>query len=317
MQPTRVAGRIRLPGVITDESGRYALTQLNETVLWRYDRRWRSVSMHQPFGDMPFTSVEGKHHLAVISQPNPGGEIAVSIRAVAHPEIVLATGTFIDTWVFEGEPSLWALVPEYILISQKDGRTGLLRIADNAEIDILEGFDTPHAVAQVPNSRLVVLAGPASYTVYDAVAERSIRHFELAGGNQKPMLRFRNSEELWLNDVDTMLKVETKSFEVVDAAGSDVGEHTHVDTPTEKLGGFGRWTFAAENELCVVTRPNVGDVLVLDGVSMLPVARGIFNRGLPIEAMLMGRNTIIATDIQGRPLRTRSRRVTVNFETGE
>jgi hypothetical protein len=312
--------------VIVDESGRYVHTQLNETTLWRYDRRWRKVSMCQPYGDKAFTTIDGKHHFAVVHQAEPGGEVEVTLRSAADPEAVLATGRFVDTWIFEGEPKLWGRVPEYIITKQKDGNSALLRIEDDAEVDPLEGFESAHTVVAVPNSRLVVVGGAGSYTVYDPVAMRAIRHYQLAGGNQLPFMRFRNDEELWLNDVDTMLKIETKQFEVIDAAGSDIGEtegpsEGQTEGPSEgpiegpkELGGFGRWTFAAGNELCVVTRPNVGDVLVLDAVSMLPVARGVLSRGLPLEAVLIGRNTIVATDVEGKPLRTRLRRVTINFE---
>jgi len=300
--------------VIVDDSGRYVLTQLNGTTLWRYDRRWRSVETYRPYGDVEFSVVEGKHHLATVSQPEAGGEIEVVVRSPKSPADALASAKYIDTWLFDGDSPMWANVPEYVITRQKDGQNGLLRIEDDAEIDPLEGFEGAHAIAQVPNSRLVVIAGPGAYTVYDPIARRAIRHYQLASGNQSPSLRFRNEEELWLNDVDTMLKIETRQFEVIDAAGSEVEHHVEEEIPG-KLGGFGRWTFAADNELCVVTRPNVGDVLVLDVVSMLPVARGVFAKGVPIEAALVGRNTVVAVDAGGRPLRTRLKKVAVNFET--
>jgi hypothetical protein len=308
--------------VIVDESGRYVSTQLNENVLWRYDRRWRGVTMHQPYGDSAFTTIDGLHHFAVVHQPEAGGEIEVTLRTAKDPATVLATARFVDAWVFEGEPQLWGLVPEYVVTKQKDGTNGLLRIEDDAEVDPLEGFDGAHVVVGVPDSRLVVVGGPASYTVYDPVAARAIRRYELAGGNQAPSMKFRNGEELWLNDVDTMLKIETKQFEVIDAAGSETSETSEIADPADGLpggagddsGGFGKWNFAAGNELCVVTRPEVADVLVLDTVSMLPVARGVFKSGRPTEALLLGRNSIVATDVSGAALRARLRKVPVQID---
>lgn len=284
------------------------LTQLNATTLWQYDARWRKVQTLQPYGEAGFTVVEGKHHLAVIAQSEAGGEIEVTVRSARSPEDVLATGRFIDTWVFEGDSQAWAMVPEYIITTKQDGTKGLLRIADDAEIDPLEEFEPALEVVAVPNSRLVIIASSGAYTVYDPIAARAIRHFQLAGGNPEPTLRFRNNDELWVNDIDTMLKIETREFEeVLDAAGSDIEqEDTH--------GGFGRWTFAAGNELCVVTRPSVGDVLVLDVISMLPIARGVFSNGVPVEAVLVGRNTVVAVDVDGRALRTRVKKVAINFE---
>jgi len=302
--------------VIVDESGRYVLTQLNENTLWRYDRRWRRSTTYQPYGQTTFSVIEGKHHLATVLQREAGGELEVKVLSPTAPDVAIGTATYVDTWVFEGAPQVWANVPEYIITRQKDGTNGLLRIEDDAETDPLEGIETVHQVAQVPGSRLVVLSGPGTYTVYDPVATRSIRHFELAGKNEVPNLRFRNEEELWINDLDTMLKVETRQFEVADAAGSDV-EAADGGEPSREHGSFGRWTFAAANELCVVTRPTVGDVLVLDVVSMLPVARGIFRRGTPLEAMLVGRNSIVAVDADGNRLGTRLKKVAINFEAPE
>jgi hypothetical protein len=302
--------------VIVDESGRYVSTQLNENILWRYDRRWRSVTMHQPYGDSVFTTIAGPHHFAVVNQPDAGGQIEVTLRPASDPAQVVATARFVDTWVFEGEPQAWAWVPEYIVTRQADGSNGLLRIEDDAEIDSLEGFGAAHSIVGVPDSRLVIIGGPASYSVYDPVAGRTIRHFELAGGNQAPTMRFRNGEELWLNDVETMLKIETKQFEVVDAAGSEMGAQPGSEATTHQ-GGFGGWNFAARNELCLVARPGLGDVLVLDAVSMLPVARGVFKSGRPTEAMLLGRNSLVATDESGTALRTRLRKVPLPAITPE
>jgi hypothetical protein len=299
--------------VLLDESGRYALTQLNESTLWRYDRRWRGVAAFQPHGDAAVRVIEGTHHFLVVHQSEPGGEIEVTVRPAAAPEVVLATGRFVDAWHFEGDSQAFGKVPDYVLVEQSDGSPALLRIADDAEIDALEGFDSVVDVAHVPDSRLVVISGVAAYTVYDPAISKAIRHFELAGGNPTPMMGFRNGEELWMNDTDTMLKIETRQFEVQDAAGSQIDASVDPET-AEPLGRFGRWTFAAGNELCVVTRPEMGDVLVLDGVSMLPVARGIFDRSSPFDAVLSGRNSIVAVDARGKALRTRLRRVKIHFE---
>lgn len=305
--------------MIADESGRYVLTQLNDKTLWRYDHRWRKVDTYEPYGDAGFSAIEGEHHVGLVSQPEAGGEIEVTVRSAKNPTGILATARFMDTWVFEGQSQMWAAIPEYFLTQKKDGSRGLLRIADDAEIDPLEDFEAVLSVEAVPNSRLVVIASPGAYTVYDPIATRAIRHFKLAGENPTPRLRFRNNDELWVNDVDTMLKIETRQFEeVLDAAGSDI-EPSDIE-PSEigqegVHGGFGRWNFARENELCVITRPSVGDVLVLDAISMLPVARGVFSTGVPLDVILVGRNSVVAVDAGANLLRTRVKRVAMRFET--
>lgn len=301
--------------MILDETGRYALTQLNESTLWRYDMRWRGVTMHQPYGDNPITTVEGTHYVLVVHQANDGSDITATVRGPRDLEVVLASGTFNDgKWSFEGEVDYWEKVPEYIIVKRADGGPALVRLADDADIDPLEGFKSALRVSHVPDSRLVVIAGEGAYTVYDPIARRAIRHYELSGKNSNPYLRFRNADELWINDTDTMLKLDTKKFQVVDAAGSETGsEDVDQSKLPPDLGNFGRWTFAADNELCVVTRPNMGDVLILDGVTMLPVGRGIFGQVRPIDALLAGRNKIVAVDEKGFGHRARTRRVNIRF----
>jgi hypothetical protein len=296
--------------MITDPGQRFALAKVGDTHLWRYDKRWWSTRLIEPAEGEPFTFVEGRHHAIVVVERD--GRIDVSVRGPADPETPLATGSFDGKWVFEGNSQMWSTVPDFILVND-----GLLRIADDATIDPLDGFVDVVSVTPVPDSRLVVITSNGAYTVYDAVARRSIRHYELTGKNPSPVARFRNDDELWLSDRGTMLKLDTKQFEVIDAAGTELdgeaGPEKEGEGRDPSLEELGPWALVANGELCAVTRPNLGDVLLLDGLSMLPVARAVFAPAIPTDAILMGRNLMVAVDERGGARRARSRPVRINF----
>lgn len=298
--------------MISDTTQRYLLAKVGDK-LWRYDARFRTYKFIPVADGAPFDVIEGNIALAVVVHDEEQDQIVVTVRAPKEPENALATGVFQDgKWSFIGDKQAWELVPEYILIPRSDVHSDLLRIEDGAEIDDLEDVDNVHDVVHIPNSRLVLLVREGSWLVYDPMTKKSFGNHELAGKEPKPQIRFRNKDEMFVNDVDTMLKVESKHFKVLDAAGSDVAHDTEDKA---RAGSFGQWTFAAGGELVVIPRPYLGDVLVLDAVSLLPVARGVFRRGTPIDAMMIGRNTLVAVAPDGVPLRVRARRVKVPAET--
>jgi hypothetical protein len=295
--------------MITDESGRFALAPVGNR-LWRYDGRWRTSDLID-VGESPVYFSEGAAALAVTTKE--ADHISVEVRIPESPDDVPASAIYDGThWEFLGDSQFWAAVPDYVLLAEGDGQQ-MLRLADDAELDPLEGIGPVHQVVDVPASRLVMLAGAGIISVYDPIARRVLRHFELAEKNPQPVIRFHDADEVWINDLTTMLKLDAKKFEVIDAAGSETGiSPSEAGEEGEKktaLGRFEGWTFAAGNELCVVTRPELGDALVLDTVSMLPVAQATFLTGAPIDATLVRRNILIATTADGLALRARVRKV--------
>lgn len=291
-------------GMITDPGGRYLLTQLNSRELWHYDKRWRKYEL-LGFGDEKEARVyEGVHHLCSVVDTKPGEALTATVYSAEDPKNPIATAVFDnDKWTFEGDKQAWAWVPEYILVPLENDQQALLRIADNCELFNVSELGKVIDVVPVPDNRIVLLIGEGKFWVFDPISHRSFWSQQLAQANPRPVARFRNNEEVWINDLDTMLKLEAKKFEIIDGAGSDISDQGEAHH-----GHFGRWTFAAQGELCVITRPSMGDVLVIDALSMAPVAQGVF-RASPVDAMLVGRNTLVGVAEDGSPLRTRARRV--------
>ena len=290
--------------MIVDTSGRYLLAH-SDGQLWNYDARWRSTKMIELEAEGTVFAAEGAGYLSLAE--TFGDITKVTVRSPARPEESLATGTFTEaSWHFEGDPSLWASVPDYVIVPGDNDHPGILRVADGAEFDPLDGIGPIHQVIDVPESRLVLLISEGGMSVYDPVARSSVGRHDLAEQNKTPLARFRSSDEVWISDINTMLKLETKKFEPIDAAGSEAEGGADL---SDGIGRFAGWTFAAGTELCVVTRPDMGDVLVLDAVSMLPVAQAVFTAGSPVDAALIRRNVIVGRTLNGRTLRGRARKV--------
>lgn len=404
--------------MISDVRARRFLAASGGT-LRSYDRRWwrtATVDLGAIAQASRVEIFEGVGHVMVVAHGanGEGPQVRASVRAVEAASIEVASAGFDGaTWSFEGDHQVWAHVPEQLLVDAGDdeieragpvppaaagdaqgatvarARRALLRIADGATPIALEGLGDVRSALQVPGSRLVVLGAEQTVSVYDPVARRELRHLQVTSGGGVPSMRFRTPEELWVADGDTMLKLETARWEVIDAAGSQLQGNVPASSPVvgsssasfEPLvhgraapgpggegqpgegqglaadeavdrdreddgergaapnsggrlgtttgatgslvddgpggtgagggaaarGAFGGWTFAADHELCVVARPGLGDVLVLDALTMLPVAQAVVG-GQPVDATMVGRNTIVSLDASGSISHRRARR---------
>ncbi len=149
-------------GLIVDPGGRYVLTR-SATGSWlQHDRRWRRSS---PFRD-PDVEVKAGAPGYFRTAKFTSEAISCSVCATSKAkDLPLSNGTFANgSWQFSGDVQAWANVSEYLLFPQVDGRAHLLRIADGAEIDPLEGLGVIERVVEIPESRLLVLAGEGHLT---------------------------------------------------------------------------------------------------------------------------------------------------------
>lgn len=281
--------------MILDPLGRY-VGALSGTTLWRLDRRWRRRSHFQLLAG-PGRVVAGAAAVLVVGDDETS--VTASVSRLDRPDLALALARWDGGgWTFDGDRAAWAQVPEYVLIS-RDGRTALLRIADDAVIDPLDEVDYEVAdVVVIPDSRLVVLTGGGRLTVYDAIAGRSVSRLRLAGGAERPTVRFRlGGDEAWVDDGDTLVKFD-KQWQVVDGAGSE-----RPPTATEPRATIGAWSFVRDGLACLVVRPVAGDVLLLDASTMEVIAIASPTHA-PIDALLSN-DHVITVDVDGRFRRTR------------
>jgi len=78
-------------------------------------------------------------------------------------------------------------------------------------------------------------------------------------------MRFRHGDkELWINDRESLLKLETRDWTPIDAAGSS------ADDPGQTLE-ITAWDFALDETVAVVGRRGSDDVVVVDAETMAPL----------------------------------------------
>lgn len=245
---------------------------------WQWhDRRWRRS--REIFS--PNTRIfQGNAGLALVQQAHEGATLC-SVIEVASPNRVLASGTFSDGWHFDGDSHAWAEVPEYLLV-EGDERPALLRIADEAELDLLEEIGRVDVVATIPGSRLVALAGEGRLTVWDPQTSKALAHMKLESETPHPYLSFRQEgRELLVNDAQTLVKLETKQWRPKDAAGSEA-EGPAIDY----------WSYDFGSDVCVVLPSKTGEVIVLSGETLMPITR-LATKSNPVAAQIRNGSMLV------------------------
>lgn len=284
--------------MITD--GRYFLTALGTTQLWRYDQRWKRRSVIEPESQVPFRPVEGTQALLLVGAAAPD-EVLLSVHIPSSPKLPVATARFHEgNWAFKGDTSAWAMVPEHVLVPW-EGKVALIRIADNAEIDLLEDVAEPSALIHVPDSRLIVLAGSGAVTVYDPQARHAGVRLKLTQTTGLPVMEFRDGDkELWLSDGPTLMKLETANWTVVDAAESQ----TEDDEPTPDIIN---WTLTQDEDRVLILRDGTSDVVIADALSLEPLAT-FKTKTQAVDVIEDDKGRIFAIDIEGRLPKAKVRR---------
>jgi len=282
--------------VITD--GRYLLRAESNTMLWRYDTRWRRTK-RVPFGNgLPFELYEGDGHALLVQHIE--GSILASVVGASDPSTTLATANYDGkVWAFAGDKSAWTSVPEYVLLppeGESTSASGLLRIADGALIDPLVDVVGVRTVTAVPKSRLVVLVGSGKVTVYDPNSGHAGYRFALANDAANPQVRFRKEgAELWINDVDTMLKIETRDWEVIEAAGPP--SEAEIQAP------IAQWVFADDESVACLLRPDENEVVIVDS-STLELVEAVSFKASPVDVVRRN-DKLVAVTGSGDVMRAR------------
>lgn len=231
-----------------------------------------------------------------------------TIRRIDDVETVVASAVWDgEGWTLDGDSSIWEDAPRYVQVDRGDGQSGLVRLTDGpASIDPLSwfwegsydhGWQGLFAPVEIPGeSRLIFPVQRDSHPViYDPEARRVVGRLNLAGGHGNPSLRFlRTGPELWADDRDTLLRLRTDTWHVVDSQvlqeASDAG-----------VGQFiGDFWIPYDERVCFVARPFSGDVLTLD-MDTFTVTSEIKLGRQPLEVARLG-DELIARDWKTRDL---------------
>lgn len=226
---------------------------------------------------------------------------------------------------FEGDESVWEHLPKaYVVNLRKHGYIlALVRHRERrVETQPLEWYDDSYdhmyqgviGVTEVPGRELLIFSVQRcrELVMYDPRERNVVRRLNLpgeAGGN--PRLRFRRTaEELWADNYDTLIRLDSRDFAVKDFAKLQIG-----------MGKFsslfiGDFAFNRDESLCAVPRPHTGDVLALDTQSFELTHRAVTGME-PLKVALLSDGRVFARDwMSGKLLRAKLKPDTVPTNIG-
>lgn len=307
--------------MLSNSDGSIVLSNLgwvDEGGLWVFNRDSRKFSIKLRSKAQWLSLIRGvENHFAVI-QHYENGEIKISIHAFQNISEPLASASFTgEDVVFAGDKAAWSYAPHYFTAFVNLGTIpsfAMIYIDGRSEshnIDTLDWYDDSYdklyqgisGVTEIPNSRYVLISvqRDSNPVLYDPLEKRIVRKVGLPGPGPFGNPRFYVREavgELWAENYDTLVRLRLESLEVLD--------HVRIQGPppntSSKWRGrsrqfVGDFAFTADEALCLVPRPFLGDVVGVD-TATLKITHRCLTGEQPIEVGSTGGNAYVARDWQ-------------------
>ncbi len=201
-----------------------------------------------------------------------------------------------------GNSSVWAFLPKAYIV-RVDTVPFLLLVNENrdaAQLQALpwyeQSYDTMYqgilGVTEVPGSQylLISVQRDSNPVLYDPTSGNIVKRLELAARIGNPQLFFRRgASELWASDYDTMVRVHSTTWKVLDSLKLQEGRHSMARS------FIGSYCFDAEENLCAVARPFSGDVVAIDPTDFTVILRAETG-AQPQDVGLLRDNYVVARD---------------------
>ncbi len=235
-----------------------------------------------------------------------GARFEVTIRSFSSPGEVLARAVVQEGGnTLAGDISAWEDVPrlyvehlgfapwkDYVLIkvSPSRGRIEVQRLEWYGD-----GYDKAYqgviGVLELPgdDAALVSVQRSSQLVLHDLQTGMQRRSIDLGGRRGNPRLELRNSgREVWASDYDTLVVVRRDDWRIIRSArlqGADAGT----------LQFIGDFSFAPDEDTCVVARPFSGDAVGVDA-GTLEIRRSAKLGRQPLEVAALPRGGVVARD---------------------
>jgi len=154
-----------------------------------------------------------------------------------------------------------------------------------------KGYQGVIDVLAVPGEDLAFVSVQRSSEVilHDVQTGRKLGSIDLGGGAGNPRLRLRNrSDEIWASDYDTLVVIDGKARRIVRRARLQ-----SAAAGTQRF--IGDYSFAPDDQVCVVARPFSGDVVGVD-VATLKVKSSARLGRQPLDVVALPRGEVVARD---------------------
>ncbi|HEU4341484.1 MAG TPA: hypothetical protein VFU31_07930 [Candidatus Binatia bacterium] len=280
---------------------------VDHDALWIYDVPARRES-RVPLGS-------GAKYLSLhLSQPNyfvvghhfDGARYEITVHRFSEPAQAIARAVITQSEsVLSGDSDSWKQVPrlyveylrffpwaDFVLLSISPS-LGLI------EVQRLEWYDDTYdkgyqgivGVLEIPGEgcALVSVQRSSQLVMHDLETGKKTRAIDLAGRGGNPKLYFRASAaELWASDYDTIVVVDRTNWAVTKRARLQ-----QAWAGTQQF--IGDYSFAPDEQACVVARPFSGDVVGIDPSSLKIKRRAKLGKQ-PIEVAALPGNQVVSRD---------------------
>ncbi|MEA2605227.1 MAG: hypothetical protein QOF89_6219 [Acidobacteriota bacterium] len=235
-----------------------------------------------------------------------GARFELTIHSFSDPKQVLASAAVAgDGRKLLGDPETWKKVPrlyvDYLRFAPLNDYVLILvsPSLDQIEVQRLEWYDDTYdkgyqgiaGVLEFPgeSSALISVQRSSQLILHDLATGRKNGALELAGRSGNPELYFRSSaQEVWASDYDTMVVIHKRDWRFLRSARLQ-------DAAGASLQFIGSFSFAADENSCVVARPFSGDVVEIDA-STLKIKRTAKLRRQPLDVASLAGGEIVARD---------------------
>jgi hypothetical protein len=275
--------------------------------LWRYDVRTSTVERISLGTGARYLSLDssGAGRFSVVHHFD-GARLELTVHSFSNPKDVLARASVNSREKkLDGDAADWGDIPllyvdyldfapwkDFILlkISPSIGRIDVQRLEWYDEtfdkgyqgvIDVLELPGEDCALVSVQRSSQLVL--------HDLETGMKKGAIDLGGRGGNPKLQLRKGgAEIWASDYDTLVVIQREGWRIIRRArlqGAGPGAQQFI----------GDFSFAPDEDSCVVARPFSGDVVGIDSVT-LKIKRAAKLGRQPLEVIALPRGEVVARD---------------------
>jgi hypothetical protein len=252
--------------------------------IWYCDTTTEQAGFVQVVASAASVSSSRRAELFILNQTSQQGRsIQRTLRLYEHVTEVLATFVFEnDKGHFEGDRSLWSnftgvysYAERELLIVDGEYQTARRQAVPWFDETYDRDYQMISGATRISGTDYVIvsIARDSHPVIHDLATGKAIRKLSLANRSGNPIFRYwRNAPEVWANDYDTLVRLDSTDFRVLESLQLQPEMRDYVypgtDPPAHIVGGFrgsiGEWTFSADDTLCAVARPYSYDVVLLD-----------------------------------------------------
>ncbi len=292
--------------MINDSNFKYAISNLgwvDKGNLWIYNSEKNDVESFR-LSDSQYLSIhKGENDYFSVVHNFNDTRFEITVHHFSDPTKIvckLSFDNFKNTVV--GDINLLCHIPKYYIANlniNNEFKFHLFRI-DNGQLSVIDdkinwyydgnfdfGYQGLIGVTEYKDELIFCVQRDGSLYRYSLISDKIIEKIPLANKYGNPRVTFcENFSELWVDDYDTLLKVNPKNWKV---------ENNKLLQPADKGTGQFIGSYSINKDLIVIPRPYSSDILILD--KDLNIKTSIKVESQPLVAVLLDK-VIVGRDWQ-------------------